>query len=258
MNRQWLLANRHSLVRDLVRDYCRVQAALASQQERFATDRTVSWAQLHCLLGESTRKGVFWQLKDTAHLLFGSRLAEDPGGKPEKCGEPEKAAHATATIKAGEQGLGALLDWCIGYAFHECLKLREDAYQGRQYANRLHELEKLPGIDPALLPSLKILTGQTEESSARELSRILRVLDHGLDLLLAYLPGERANACLARWLATETGLAAGVFAQRWQPLLATVYGDPPQALYRLAAEDYARAGRLEAAQAMRSRAEEQK
>lgn len=250
MNRQWLLANRHSLVRDLVRDYCRVHAAMICQKERFAEDSTVSWAQLQNLLGEATRKGVFWQLKDTAHLLFGTGLTGGMAGGAESSAEIQ--------AQSGGQVCEALLDWCIGYAFHECLKLREDAYQGRQYASRLLELEKQPGIGSGLLPSLKILTGQTEESSSRELSRIIRVLEHGLDLLLAYLPGEKANSCLARWLASESGLAAGVFGHRWQPLLAAIYGDPPQALYRLAADDYARAGRMDAAQAMQKRAEEHK
>ena len=70
MKGRWLLANRDFLVRDLVRDYCTVYHALAAQRRRFELDGAVSYTALRDLLGEAMRKGVFWRLKDTAHLLF--------------------------------------------------------------------------------------------------------------------------------------------------------------------------------------------
>ena len=203
MNRAWLARRRPALVRDLVRDYCAAHLVLTAQLRRFEADGTVSHAIIRALLGEAVSKGVLWRLKDTAHHLFrGEAPREDAGAPPE-----ERAL------------VGELIDWCVGFAFHECIKLREDAYQRQHYANRLLHLEalwrELPGHCPhpaadtggapdALWP-LAGLPRQTADSMARELTRILRVLDDGLALLARYLAGEGGNAPLARWLAVEAG-----------------------------------------------------
>ena len=195
MNRAWLARRRPSLVRDLVRDYCAAHTVLTAQLRRFEDDGTVSYAIIRALLGEAMAKGVLWRLKDTAHHLFRAP-AEGP------------ATDARALT-------GELIDWCVGFAFHECIKLREDAYQRQHYANRLLHLEELrgaagrgtDGAQGGLWP-LAGLPRQTADSMERELRRILAVLDNGLSLLTRYLAGEAGNAPLARWLAMEEDRAA--------------------------------------------------
>lgn len=244
MNRAWLARQRPAFVRDLVRDYCAAHAVLTAQLRRFERDGTVSYAIVRSLLGEAVSKGVLWRLKDTAHHLF--RTAPPHGGPAPGTGAaPEERAFT-----------GELIDWCVGFAFHECVKLREDAYQRQQYANRLLHLEALRRAAPEHAPRdtdtdalwpLAGLPRQTADSMERELRRILRVLDNGLALLTRYLEGERDNAPLARWLAVEEERAAAVFGARWPDLMAALCAGDGERLFLLAARDLLDAGRPETA-----------
>ncbi|MBD5557833.1 MAG: hypothetical protein HDQ92_04615 [Desulfovibrio sp.] len=245
MNRAWLARRRPALVRDLVRDYCAAHMVLTAQLRRFEGDGTVSHAIIRALLGEAVSKGVLWRLKDTAHHLFRSDEAPDA---------------ANSRKPPAERALvGELIDWCVGFAFHECIKLREDAYQRQHYANRLLHLEALwregpeaagppdaPDAPDALWP-LAGLPRQTADSMERELRRILRVLDEGLALLARYLAGEGGNAPLARWLAVEEERAAAIFGPHWPGIVAALCGPDGEGLYSLAARDLLEAGRPDAA-----------
>lgn len=276
MNRAWLAGRRHALVRDLVRDYCRASIVLAVQERRFARDGTISHAIVRALLGEENSKGVLWRLKDTAHHLFGNggaSHAADPGVAPAPAAAPHTAAPAPSAAPKEQMRLaGELVDWCVGYAFHECVKLREDAWQRQHYANRLLSLAAAhngaetaePGeeracasgdtlsaapracavLPDALLAPLAGLAEQTASSTARELARVRLVLNHGLFLLGIYLETERDNACLARWLAVEAAQAAAAFGPLWPGLLERLYAGA-DGLYSLAARDLEAAGRPE-------------
>jgi len=278
VNGRWLLANRDFLVRDLVRDYCTVYSLLADQRHRFDVDGAVSYTALRDLLGEAMRKGVFWRLKDTAHHLFRNSPgieAMAPGGMPplelplpeEAPGEGNSSAeieqinalrrHADSLLPGGthaQKALESLIDWCIGYAFHECAKLKEDAFQGQHYANRLIQISRRPGVTADMYNPLRGLGGQTSESSSRELSRIVHVLTHGLKLLTNYLAVERHNAHLARWLATEEDFARQVFGADYEHLLASLFGNDRERLYLLAARDFLNAGRQDPALTLLARA----
>ena len=278
MNGRWLLANRDFLVRDLVRDYCTVYSLLVDQRRRFDVDGAVSYTALRDLLGEAMRKGVFWRLKDTAHHLFRNSPgieAVAPGGMPAIELPPQEEApaengnaaeqeqinalrrHADSVLPGGagaQKALEALIDWCIGYAFHECAKLKEDAFQGQHYANRLIQISRSPAVTLDMYNPLRGLGGQTSESSSRELSRIMHVLAHGLRLLSSYLAVERHNAHLARWLASEEDFARRIFGQGYEHLLASLYGNDRERLYLMAARDFLHAGRREPARALLAKA----
>ena len=280
MNGRWLLANRDFLVRDLVRDYCTVYSLLADQRRRFDVDGAVSYTALRDLLGEAMRKGVFWRLKDTAHHLFRNSPGMEamaPGGMPaaelplleEAPAESRNTAeleqinalrrHADNVLPGGalaQKALEGLIDWCIGYAFHECAKLKEDAFQGQHYANRLIQISRSPAVTADMYNPLRGLGGQTSESSSRELSRIMHVLGHGLRLLTSYLSVERHNTHLTRWLASEEDFARRVFGPGYDHLLASLFGNDRERLYLMAARDFLNAGRREPAQALLARAKE--
>lgn len=254
MNRAWLARQRPAFVRDLVRDYCAAHAVLTAQLRRFERDGTVSYAIVRSLLGEAVSKGVLWRLKDTAHHLFHTAVP---------CGATPSGTAAAPEERAFT---GELIDWCVGFAFHECVKLREDAYQRQHYANRLLHLENLrrpapehsmagpaardTATGPDALWPLAGLPLQTADSMERELRRILRVLDNGLALLTRYLEGERDNAPLARWLAVEEERAAAVFGALWPDLMAALCGGDGERLFLLAARDLLDAGRPETALAL--------
>lgn len=245
MNPTWLNRRRPALVRDLVRDYCAAHAMLTEQLRRFERDGTVSYAIIRVLLGKAVSKGVLWRLKDTAHHLFRTLVpgAVTPAGTPvpRECGLT-----------------GELIDWCVGFVFHECIKLREDAYQRQHYANRLLHLQDVwrsaaeqnlqdAATEPDALWPLVGLPRQTADSMERELRRILCVLDNGLGLLTRYLEGEADNAPLARWLAMEEERATAVFGERWPHVLAALCGRDGEGLFTLAARDLLAAGRPETA-----------
>ena len=233
MRGEWLAANRFFSLRDLVRDYCAVFRVLAEQRRRFERDGSVSYAVLGDLLGEAGSKGIFWRLKDASRQLFRTEKALGQG-------ENDDCA-------------GMLIDWCVGYAFHECCKLREDAFQSRHYANRLAQLTRLPGWKSAGEP-LGGLTAQTAESISRELGRIMRVLSHGLALLPRALAAEGENPPLARWLVCEESLARAVFGLLFADLVTAVCGGGQGRLHALAARDFLRAGRWQTARALLAQA----
>ncbi len=277
-------------MRDLVRDYCTVFQALSAQRQRFEQAGAVSYSALRDLLGEAMRKGVFWRLKDTSHLLFRNAPAhsdvapvDTPGPVCPSCDgktqdapnagqahgrDPESAesAQVAALLRSantllpggadGQRALEAIIDWCIGYAFHECVKLKEDAFQNQHYANRLAQVARHDGVTTDMYNPLRGLVGQTAESSSRELSRISHVLSHGLRMLAQYLAVEKHNTHLARWLASEELSARQAFGSNFVPMLDALYGPEHERLYLLAARDFLEAGRREPAIALLQGADE--
>ena len=235
-------------MRDLVRDYCQVYEGLEEQRRRFDHEGAVSYSSIRDLLGEAMRKGVFWRLKDTAHHLFRNSQSQTPDKDAILLWQYSGSRHPDGLVS--QQPVEALIDWCVGYAFHECAKLREDAFQRQHYANRLAQLGRHQGVTVELYDPLRQLGEQTAESSARELQRILHVLRHGLFLLLRYLEGQEDNTHLARWLVMEEARARAVFADLYDDLLSALYGSRPQRLYMLAAWDLLEAGRSEEARCM--------
>lgn len=269
MSGRWIGAERAAFVRDLMRDFCHVCAILAEQRQRFADTGTISHAVLRDLLGKDMRKGVFWRLKDTSHQLF--RMPADPrsgpspgsapgqlsGSSPDPSHGPTKEAtegagrmdlwqYASGKTPGGMVCQGAtegLLDWCLGYAFHECVKLKEDAFQRQHYANRLVQMRGRVGDCEGILAELEPLAGQTRESIGRELTRILVVLGHARGLLLRYLRAESNNGPLARWLLSEEALVRDVFADRCGDLMEAIYGGSAARLFLLATRACLEGGR---------------
>ena len=240
MSALWLESNKCVFVRDLLRDFCEVYAALAEQNTRFALSGTISHAVLRDLLGREMRKGVFWRLKDTAHHLFrvkdpvyGASLGDDTDLLDASASAPQDTADAAESM----------LDWCIGYAFHECVKLKEDAFQRQHYANRLTQMRGQMREYESLLDKLAPLTDQTRESIGREMARILHVLDVARELLIHYLRTHGDNGYVARFLVAEESLVRTAFGEDYAALLKALYAERPDDRCLLAARSCLEAGR---------------
>lgn len=153
--------------------------------------------------------------------------------------------------------VGSLIDWCVGYAFHECGKLREDAFQGQHYAIRLIQLARTADFARELASPLTPLTDQTAESCKREMNRILHVLRSGMLFLIRYLPTAAENCSVARWLATDRESAMQAFGHLYPGLVRSLYGDNPKHVYTLAACDLLDCGRIDETHALLSKAREE-
>lgn len=243
---------RDYLVRDLVRDYCRVYLILVGQARRLERDRSLSYATLRDLVGESMRQGVFWRLKDAAHHIF--RRAAAPKLEAGDAFLSEWRSVAGCLSGTGESTPEEhLLDWCVGYAFHECVKLKEDAFLQQHYANRFARFRRTAHLPAKFSAPLAGLTSQTLASSARELRHILNLLEHGMLILPSVLRDLGLNRSLARWLAIKEDMARSAFGVGYMHLVQTLHGTPGR-LHLVAARDLRDAGKPDEARALLMRA----
>ncbi len=248
----WRTRNAEVLSRDLLRDFCVVHGILAEQVQRFSHSQSISYAVLRELLGEAVSKGVFWRLKDTAHHLFrksaqGKRSFEGYGMAEDfSCKQEDASGYV----------LESMLDWCIGYAFHECCKLREDAFQLQHYSNRLLQLQKRASKYHDVIDSLCPFTAQTKESIAKELARISGVLEQVRALLLLYYAGHKDNGHVARFICTEQASVQNCFGKDYDTLLQSLYGDNTAHMYVLTASAYLEGGHREEAERYAVKAQE--
>ncbi len=239
MSGVWRTENKDVFTRNLLRDFCKVHAILQEQSARFSHSGTVSYAVLRDLLGEPMRKGLFWQLKDTAHHLF---------RKGHKDGISESYPP--------EQICQSLLDWCIGYAFHECVKLKEDAFQRQHYRNRLQQIKaKAKGCEQ-MIADLEPYTEQTHQSMEREIARILGIFAHGRSLLLQYLKQHAENGHVARLIVIEEELIKPCFIKEWDLLMQSLYEQKEAKLFCLAAEASLDNGQMDEAKELLQKAEQ--
>ena len=221
MPRKWLTGDKTLLLRDFLRDYCQVYSVLEEQLQRFVLSGTLSFAVLRDLVGGDGQSGLFWLLKDSAHHLCRS----DEGNMT-----------------------GTLLDWAVGYAFHECVKLKEDAFQYQHYRNRFLEFkERAAAQEERTVEQLSPLLLQTHESAWRELTRIIHTLSQCRKLLAHYLAPYGAASQLARLLLEEEDLVRRVFGAVYPQLLEALYGQERERMLLLAAKDFLDGGRPQAA-----------
>ena len=221
MRRTWTAKDKATRVRDFLRDYCQVCSVLEEQRRRFASSGTLSYAVLRDLVGGDGQDGLFWLLKDSAHHLFR--------------GDEENMA-------------GTLLDWAVGYAFHECVKLMEGAFQYQHYRNRFLEfMERAATREERAVEQLFPLLLQTRESAGHELARILHALSQCRELLARYLAPYGSASQLARLLLEREDLVRRVFGAEYSQLLEALYGKEQERMLLLAAVDFLDGGRPRAA-----------
>lgn len=224
----WIRDNREAFERDLLQDFCLASRYFDEQFKRFARTRTLSFPVFRDLVGEPTNKGLLWRLKDTAHHLF--------------------RIHDFSPV-------GLLLDWTLGYIFHESVKLMEDAHQRQYYVPQLAGFvgQETPPQVAALLEDLLAIQSQTSESMEREVNRLKNLFRHSCHLFCAYFAGACEHRPLARFLYGRNELVRSVFREQYDDLIASVYGKEPERMPLEAAWSLLENARLEnAAQAVES------
>lgn len=228
MSKAWIKAKTPEFVRDIIRDFCLSWRVLENQFSQFDKNGQVDFGVLRDLLGEEMNKGLLWRLKDTAHHLFRSK-----------------------TGAAGR--VGQFLDWCVGYIFHDAMKLKEDSYQQQNYAPWFRQLirEDLPAEEMTISSELLGVLEQTSESMLREITRIRFIVGRCRRLFPIYLSAHRDNPLLARFLFDQSELVREVFGPEYEVLVGRIYGDQPEHMYLLAALSLRQGGWLdESAQAI--------
>lgn len=231
MSKNWLLSKHDSFVRDVLRDFCQIASALENHFSAYDATGSVSFPFFDDILGRQNSKGLLWRLKDTSHLLFRNE---------------NRSQFAV---------LGEYLDWALGYIFHECIKLKEDAYQQMNYAPRFKQLQQSQSLTPEeqLIGSeLFAVIRQTSESIEREVRRIRFILFHCKRMFILYLPLHHENPLLARFLYARNDLVRGVFKGYADELFGAIYPDGLHHMYALAAQSLDEGGWAdEAARAFR-------
>jgi len=220
MSKAWIRIKRPEFIRDVVRDFCLAGRELEREFQRFDASGRVDFSVLRDLLGDEMNKGLLWRLKDTAHHLF------------------RNVAHGCL--------VGRFLDWCVGYIFHDVMKLKEDAYQQQNYAPWFRDMQgrDLPAGERRISQELFNVLGQTSESIRREILRIRFILSNCRKLFPLYLSFHGKNPLLARFFFAQDELVREVFGAEYEELMARVYGDNPELMYLLASRSLREGGWL--------------
>lgn len=234
MASDWLLLKQECFVRDVLRDFCQIASVLEQHFSEFDTSGELSFHLFDDLLGSSTSQGLLWRLKDTAHLLFRN------------------------DTRSNHTVLGEYLDWALGYIFHECIKLKEDAYQQMNYKPRFRQLQKNARLSPEeqyIATELYSVIDQTSESIAREVQRVRFILFHCKRMFILYLPLHADNALLARYFYANSHIVQSVFKGLYNDLMESVYPHSLDRMFTLAAESFADGGWKDQAQQARELAQ---
>ncbi len=227
----WVSTNRQAFERDVLQDFCMGAEQLEEQFARLADDGRLSFAVLKGLVGEPMNKGLLWRLKDKAHHLF---RGEEGGFNP----------------------AGLLLDWTLGYIFHETFKLMEDAHQRQFYGPMLGDFQGrgMPSAAAELLRDLDDIQAQTAESMRREAARLARLFGLTRRFFCLYFQGRADHRPLARLLHDRQPLLRSVFREDHPALIAAVYGGEPERLHIEAGHSLLESARPEEARAAVDRA----
>lgn len=223
MKRRWDEDNMEALERDLFYAFCEAVSILDEQFLRLKESGTVSYSTLAGLVGEPSQKGLLWWIKDSAHNL----LRDAPSTTPH----------------------GAMLDWSLGYIFHESIKLMEDSRLRQSYVPRVAEFAGIwPKGHEGTLEQFGKIEGQTERSTILEAARLQKLIDLSLDLFCGYFLDRPRHRPLARLLFDQKKFVQRVFKDKFEAFIESVYGEYPDILYLEAARSLLNAGRIERAE----------
>jgi len=201
----WVRKNQQAFERDVLQDFCQASDQLFEQFDRFTRTQTLSFPVLRALIGEPMNKGMLWRLKDKAHHIFLGQSRDE----------------------------GLLLDWTLGYIFHETLKLMEDAHQRQYYAPQLRSLNgrsRSPEVE-TIAGHLHVILVETSESMSREATRITTLILHSRKLFGLYFSGASGHLPLARFLHDNEALVRRAFGEDFEDFTRAVYGNQPERMH---------------------------
>lgn len=207
--------------RDILRDYALASAELTEQFDRLDESGVISFSIIRGIVGEIHSKGLLWQLKDSAHHLFGSGADSSPTGQH--------------------------LDWAIGFLFHECIIILESSYQLQKYypAAQAFMQGKSNGFNTEeVQKGLRRLAAESQDSLNRTAQRIRRILEAINQLMCAYLANDSNNLPLARLFYDREDLLRSVFGNSYDALLSAVFGNEQERMPLLAAWSLHESGHL--------------
>ncbi|MDL2210040.1 hypothetical protein LJC26_04470 [Desulfovibrio sp. OttesenSCG-928-O18] len=230
MSKHWLEANMARLMAEILRDFCSVSIALEEQFRRFDHAGNLSYAVLREVIGDQMNRGLLWRLKDTAHHLL-----RDAPGSPVA---------------------GRLLDWAIGYLFHETWKLMEDTHQHQYYAPSLLALAEgnpSPELE-AVARDFTMMAMENQTEMGKKVNRIRRLLAHARLFFHRCYASQTDNQYLARFLYDREDLVREAFAGEHANLVTSIYGNTPQLLFIHAAASLQNGGKTTEALAALERA----
>jgi len=233
MNANWLKKKENELATDLFRNFCLISLELEKEFAYFDQTGEIRFNPLDELLGQEMAQGRLWLLKDTAHLLFRK--------------QPDTPLS------------GIFLDWSIAYIFHECMKLKEDAYQLQTYIPWFQFVQSNPSYpseEQEVGSNLFRLASQTRGSIDKEVQRIQFILGETKKILIRFLPHHRTNDILARFLYEHEKRVRDVFQELYDEFIQSVYGANPEDRYLLAAQNLLQGNWLEKARDAIERAAE--
>lgn len=225
MSKHWIEANTPRLMAEILRDFCVVSITLEEQFSRYDSAGNLSYAVLRDMLGDQMNRGLLWRLKDTAHHL----LRDAP-----KCSLE-----------------GKLLDWAIGYIFHEALKLMEDTHQHQYYAPSLLSMaEDNPSPElNAIASDFTLMAVENQADMGRTVGRMRKLLAHARLFFHRCYACQRDNPHIARLLYDRQALIRSAFADEHEKFIDSIYGDARQMLFLNAAASLSHGGRIDQARA---------
>ena len=207
--------------RGLLWSFCQAADILYEQFDRLEQAGSLSYSILSSLIGEPSQKGLLWYLKDKAHTLFESSSQSDTPG--------------------------ALLDWSLGYIFHESVKLTEDTRLQQAYVVRFDKFTQHCPQCVHLFEQLDEIEKQTKLSISYEANRLDMLMRATMDLFGQYFSEQVEHRPLARLLFDQEALFRRVFDNRYETFLQSVYGDKRYCLYVEAGYSLLEAGKVERA-----------
>ncbi|GEM_PF-726715 len=184
-NQSWTDEKRDILLKDLTRRFFSARAFFNDLKEH--TQRYgIRFDGFHFWVGTEMDKGVLWEMKDMAQVLWGEARSSK---------EPE----------------GAVLCWMLGALFHEAMKLKENAYMLDKYnstfPSQAMELLSVRGAEDGAFSTVQEKRNRFFEDTRRECTRSMRRVDclfeSASDLLLHILEKEKENPLLIRYLVEE-------------------------------------------------------
>ncbi len=212
---RWVASRRHLMVRNLFQEFFVTFDTFVGIYEHYITRDEASFEEIDRLVGNESRKGLLWRLKDSSHRLW-------------RDADPKEELH------------GRLLDWALGSLFHEAMKLKENAYMYKYYRPLVEELQAGHAADCLRFGGVEgqRFIERTGREIRRQMLNIASLFNRGSYLLRLMLPEQAGNALLVRFLLEEEEGVASWWGEGLDALFVEMYPLMPETGYCLAAASY--------------------